>query len=91
MISNEEKKDGITLQYKKLYTILREIISKHYSDFHCLNYIHFIRIENELKSHEKVCKNKQICGIAMPSEKNNILEFNQYMQSDTLFMLPLNL
>ena len=50
-----------------------------------MNYIHFIRTENELKSHEKVCKNKQIRGIAMPSEKNNILEFNQYMQSYIIY------
>ena len=27
-------------------------------------------------------KNKYFCGIAMPSEKDNILEFNQYMKSD---------
>ena len=24
-------------------------------------------------SHEKVCKNKDFCGIVMPSEKDNIL------------------
>ena len=35
-----------------------------------------------------------LCGVVMPSEKDNILEFNQYMKSDkchTLFMLTLNL
>ena len=39
-------------------------------------------------------KNKYFCGIAMPSEKDNILEFNQYMKSDKmhiLFMPTLNL
>ena len=38
----------------------------------------------KLKSHEKICKNKDFYGIAMPSEKDNILEFNQYMKSDEM-------
>ena len=29
-------------------------------------------------------KNKTFCGIAMPSEKHGILEFNQYMNSDKM-------
>ena len=32
----------------------------------------------------KVCKNKDFCGFVMPSEKDNILEFNQYMKSDKM-------
>ena len=32
----------------------------------------------------KLCKNKDICGIAMPSDKDKILEFNQYMKSDKI-------
>ena len=36
----------------------------------------------EQKSHEKVCKNKDFCGIVIPTEKKKILEFNQYMKSD---------
>ena len=31
-----------------------------------------------------MCKNKDFCGIAMPSEKDHILEFNQYMSSDKM-------
>ena len=31
-----------------------------------------------------MCKNKDFCGIVMPSEKDNILEFNQYMKSDKM-------
>ena len=50
--------------------------------FYCLNCLHFFRTENKLKSNEKICKNKGFCGIVMPSEKNNILEYNQYMKSD---------
>ena len=34
---------------------------------------HSFRTENKLKYYEKVCKNKDICGISMPSEKDNIL------------------
>ena len=44
----------------------------------------FFRTENKLKSHEKVCKNKQNCGIAIPSEKVNILDFNQNSKSDKM-------
>ena len=40
------------------------------------------RTENKFKSHGKVCKIKDFCGIVMSSEKDNILEFNQCMKSD---------
>ena len=47
-------------------------------------WIAFIILEqkNKPKSHEKVCKNKGFCGIAKPSENDNILEFNLYMLSN---------
>ena len=44
----------------------------------------FFRTENRLKSQEKACKNKNFCGIVMQSEKNEILELNQYMKSDKM-------
>ena len=69
---------------KKLSTLLRGVTSKHHGDFYCLNYLHSSGTENKLKSHEKVCKNKDFCGISMPSEKDNILEFNQYTKSDKI-------
>ena len=56
----------------------------HKGDFYDLDCIHSFKTENRLKSHEKVCKNKDFCGIAMPSEKNKILEFNQHMKSDKM-------
>ena len=31
-----------------------------------------------------ISKSKDLCGIVMPSEKDNILEFNQYMMSDKM-------
>ena len=43
-----------------------------------------LRTENNLKSHEKVCKNKDFCGTAMPTEKKKMLEFNQYMKLDKI-------
>ena len=27
-------------------------------------------MESKLKIHEKICKNKDFCGVEMPSEKN---------------------
>ena len=49
-----------------------------------MNCLHSIRAENKVKPHEKVCTNKDFCGIVMPSEKCEILEFNQYMRSDKM-------
>ena len=49
-----------------------------------MNCLHSFRTENKLKSHEKVCKNKDFGGIAMPSERDKILEFNHYMISDKI-------
>ena len=62
----------------------KNIYIKHYDDFYCLNCFHSFRAENKLKSHEKVRKNKDFWGIVMPSEKNEILEFKQYMKSDKM-------
>ena len=58
--------------------------SKHHGAFYCLNCLRSFRTEKKLKFHEKICKNKDFCGIAMPSEKDNILEFNQCMKSDKM-------
>ena len=82
MIPNEEKEGWHYLALKILSTLLRGITSKHRSDCYCLSCLHSYRTEEKLKSHEKVCKNKDFCG--MPSEKDNILEFNKYMKSDKM-------
>ena len=84
IIPNEEKEGSHYLTVKKLPTLLRGIASKHHGDFYCLNCLHSFRTENKLKSNDKVCKNKDFCGIVMPSEKDNILEFNQYMKSNKM-------
>ena len=84
MIPNEEKGRWHCLALKKLSELLHGITSRHKGDFYCLNCLHSFRTENKCKSHEKVCKNKDFCGIAMPSEKDNIFEFNQYMISDKM-------
>ena len=57
---------------KNLSPLLQRITSKHNGDFYCLDCLHSFRIENNLKSHEKVCKIKDFCGIVMPLEKDNI-------------------
>ena len=67
----KKKKDDIISQ-KKLSTLLHGITN---IDFYCLKCLYSFRTENKLNSHEKVCKN--VWGIAMPSEKNNISEFNE--------------
>ena len=84
MIPNNGKEGRNYLAVKKLSALLLEITSNHKGDFYCLNCLPSFRTENKLKSHENACKNKDFCAIAMPSEKNNILEFNQYMKSDKM-------
>ena len=84
IISNEEKEGWHYLAVKILSTLLHGITSKHKGDFHCLNCLNSFRTENKLTFHEKVCKNKDFCGTVMPSEKDNILEFKQYMKSDKM-------
>ena len=69
---------------KETFTLLRGITSKHHGDFYCLNFLHSFRTETKLKFHEQVCKNKDFCWILMPSEKDKILEFRQYMKSDRM-------
>ena len=69
---------------KKLSTLLHGITSKHKGNFYCLNCLHSFRTENKLKYHEKVCNNKDFCGIVVPSQKDIILEFNPYMKSNKM-------
>ena len=49
-----------------------------------LNCLHSVRKQNKLKSYEKVCKNKDFCGIVMPSGRDKILRFIQYIKSDKI-------
>ena len=72
MIPNEEKEGQHYLAVKKLSTLVRGITSKYHGDSYCLNCLHSFRTENKFKSHEKLCKNKDFCGIVMLSEKDNI-------------------
>ena len=58
MTPNKEKEQWRYIAVKKLSTLLRGITSKHHSDFYFLNYLHSLRTENKLKSHENVCKIK---------------------------------
>ena len=73
MIPNKEREERWHyLAVKKLSELLHGITSKHKGDFCCLNCLHSFRIENKLKSHEKVFKNKDFGGFVMPSEKDNM-------------------
>ena len=80
MVSNEEVQYYI--EVKKLSALLRGISSKHDGDFYCLNCLHFSVTKNKLESYKKLCENKVFCNVAMPSEDNKILKFNQYRKSD---------
>ena len=73
MIPNKEKEGCSYLAGKETISIITWNNVLIFGDFCCLNFLHSFRIENKLKSHEKVCKNKDSCRIVMPSEKNNNL------------------
>ena len=47
-----------------------------------MNFRHSFRTKKKLKSHKKVCKSKDVCNVATPSEDIKILEFNQYRKLD---------
>ena len=82
MIPNGEKLWYYYLAVKKLSALLREVTSKYYADFFCLNCLHSFRTRSKLESHKTVCKNKGFCNVSMPSEDTKMLQFNQYQKSD---------
>ena len=67
MIPNKEEEGWHYLAVKKLSASLHGITLKHGRRFYCLYCLHSFRTKNKLKSHEKVCKNQDFCGIIMPS------------------------
>ena len=69
MITSEEKQGGRYLAVKMLYVLLHKETSNHKGDFYCLNCLDSFRTKNKLKVHEKVCRNKGLCGVEMVSEK----------------------
>ena len=56
--SNEEKEGWNNPAVKKLSTLLRGITSKHHGNFYYFICLHSFRTEIKLKSHAKICKNK---------------------------------
>ena len=84
IIPNKENEGWHYLEVRKLFELLRGITSRHNGDFYCLNYIPFFRTENKLKSQGKVYKSKDFFGIVVPSEKEHMLKFNQYLKSDKM-------
>ena len=79
-----KKEEWHYLAVKNLSALLIGITSKDKGDFHCLNFPHYFRTKGKLESHKKVCNNKDFCSYAMPSQKTNISDFEQYQKSDKL-------
>ena len=83
--SIDDSEEGwLYLTVETLSAWLHGINSKRNSDFYYLNGLHSFRTEKNLKSHGKVCKYKDFCENVIPSEKGNIIEFNQYMKSEKM-------
>ena len=73
----ERKENGIILQSKKLFALLRGINSKYYGDFYCMNCFHSFATENKLQSHKKVCESKDFFNIIIPFEDTEILDLSK--------------
>ena len=91
MTPNEEGWHYLTL--KKLSALLRGITSKHPIEFYCLNCLYSFATENKNESHKKVCENKDLCNVVMPSKDTKILELTNttnLIKYNLLFMQTLN-
>ena len=75
LISNGE--NWHYLAVKSLSRLLRGITSNHDGDYYCLNCFHSYRNENKLNAHKKVCENHDYCNIEMPSNDNNLINYNK--------------
>lgn len=64
----------------KTIIIIKKGNIKHNGHFCCLICFHLLRTEKRLKSHKKVCINKNICSGRVPSEENMLLMFTQYKE-----------
>ena len=60
MILNKEKEGWHYLVVKISSALQKKITSKHNGDFYRLSCFHSFRTENRFKTHEKICKNKDI-------------------------------
>ena len=65
------------LAVKSLSRLLRSITSNHDGDYYCLNCFHSNRTENKLNAHKKLCENHDYCNIEMPSNDNNLINYNK--------------
>ena len=86
MISNGDKQRWHCLAVKELSVLLRRMFLKHHGDFYCLNRFHSFAAKNKLQFLKRVCENKDFCFIIMSSKNCNILELNQYQNSDEVLL-----
>ena len=60
------------------------IITRKNSYSYCFICLDSFRAKNKLKSHKKVYENKDFWGMVMPSQMDNVLQFNQYKKLDKI-------
>ena len=63
---------------------MRGITSKYDGDFYYLNCLHSFRTKYKLKPHENLSKNKDSSQFVMPSQNDNILQFNPNVKLDKM-------
>ena len=62
----------VSCSWKNISALLREITSKHYGDFYCLNSLQSFAAEKKLESYKKLCENKDFYNAIMPVEDTKI-------------------
>ena len=80
------------LAVKKLSALSIGTTSKHKGDFYCLNCLHSFRTKSKVKSHKKVCQNKdflyddkkyETCRmkyfLEYPNSKDNLIEYKCFV------------
>ena len=80
MISNREKWHYLAV--KELSPLLRGITPKNNGDFYCFNCFYSFGTKNKLESHKRVCENKDVGNVVLPSGDTKVLKFNQYQKFD---------
>ena len=63
------------LAVKSISRSLRRITSNHNGDFYCLNCLHSYTTEQNLRKHERICRDHEFCHLKLLDADNKILKY----------------
>ena len=64
------------LAVKKLFEVLKQIMSKYVGEFYCFNCLQLFRTKRKLESHKQLCENKKLFGVVMLSQDTKIVDLD---------------